>query len=208
VNEKSAAPRKRIPSQQPQTGEPCLNAPDLDHPFLNSTQRSGVEFKRERSQRSKRASNARQSEALRYAGGLGRAAHQWGQGAFSLLEPLRGYPFAAGSRGVCGHTPGGVRGAEPRNAKTKPLDHTQTETARSPRLRAKATVRCPLGQQHPTQIHALGCVQHLRCVARWDNSTLPKSIHHQNQPRFVVHPFVLQIFGNRNFCPKLSRSLL
>jgi hypothetical protein len=125
---------------------PAENAPHLDLPFLNSTQQSGVEFKRERSQQSGRASNARQSEALRYAGGLGRAAHQWGQGA----KPLRRGP------GVCPHTPlARVRGAEPRNAKTKPLDHLHPKQLNPLWLRATSTVRCPLGQQHPTQIHAL-----------------------------------------------------
>jgi hypothetical protein len=141
VNEKSAASRNRKASQRPHTSEPEPIAPALDHPFLNSTQRSGVEFKRERSQRSKRASNARQSEAF----------IRGGPGASRAPVGSRGNALAAGSRGVSAHIPGGVRGAEPRDAEPKPLDDAMPKQVDLCWLRATSTVRCPLGQQHPTQ---------------------------------------------------------
>jgi hypothetical protein len=72
-----------------------------------------------------------------------------GSREFSSFEPLRGYPLAAGSRGVSAHTLGGVRGAEPRDAEPKPLDQTESEQPDHIWLR-----------QNPW------------CVARWDNSTL------------------------------------
>jgi hypothetical protein len=83
-----------------------------------------------------------------------------GPGASRAPVGSRGKALAAGSRGVSAHTLGGVRGAEPRDAEPKPLDHptpkqvdpdTACATLRD-RLRAKTTVRCPLGQQHPTPV--------------------------------------------------------
>jgi hypothetical protein len=55
---------------------------------------------------------------------------------------------------LCAHRSlGGVWGAEPQNAETKPLNHTQTQTARSPRLRAKDHGALPVGTTAPYERH-------------------------------------------------------
>jgi hypothetical protein len=118
----------------------------------------------------------------------------------------RGNALGGGVQGVSTHLPGGVWGEEPQNAKPKPLDHTQTETARShpgfgqrlrcvarwdnstlptPLLRATSTVRCPLGQQHPT--HLAPCNIHgalpVGTTAPYPNPYAIKTNH-----AFFVHP--------------------
>jgi hypothetical protein len=146
--------QKQIPSQQPQTGEPYPIAPASDHPFLNSTPLCCVEFKRERSPRSRRASNTRQSEALRIRRGLGKRRPQWGPGSLVCLNPSGVTRWRRGP-GVCPHTPlARVWGAEPRDAKPKPLDHPTPKQSDHPGPRTKTKVHCPLGQQHPTPINS------------------------------------------------------
>jgi hypothetical protein len=139
----------RITPQPPQTSEPDPIAPALDHPFLNSTQRSGVEFKRERSRLSW-VSNAK-PRASGPSGGV------WGR-----VVP----------NGVQGRSPGGgVQGC----VRTHPW---RSFGARSPEMLKRSSQIT----QHRSSPIPLGCVQHPRCVARWDNSTLPKSMRHQNAP--------------------------
>jgi hypothetical protein len=56
--------------------------------------------------------------------------------------------------------------------------------ARSPEM----LKRSPQITQHRSRQIPVGCVQKQWCVARWDNSTLPKSMRHQNSRIFFVHP--------------------
>jgi hypothetical protein len=75
----------------------------LDPPFLNSTQRSGVEFKRERSQRSKRASNAmtKRSALLRGAWGEPRTSGVQGQRPGGGVQGcVRTHPWRGSGRGA------------------------------------------------------------------------------------------------------------
>jgi hypothetical protein len=81
----------------------------------------------------------------------------------------RGKALAAGSRGVSAHTPGGVWGAEPQNAKTKHLDHPTPKQADPhwPRTLAacKGHGALPVGTTAPyrSMVH--------RYIARGNNST-------------------------------------
>jgi hypothetical protein len=76
-----------------------------------------------------------------------------------------------------------VRGAEPRDAKSKPPDPPQSQQLDHPLAADIIHGALPVGTTAPypaidrTKPMEIGCEHNPRCVARWDNSTLPTMVH-------------------------------